>query len=130
MPKWGLPPELSALSPWGLDPSLLEPDKTNTDPIHDDIYLNRLERRVCDSPAFQRLRRIRQLGTAHLVYPGATHTRFQHSLGTLRVAQDLFDHVTDNPSNRDPETNLLGEWRADGDVIYRRQLAEAQVLAR
>jgi HD superfamily phosphohydrolase len=48
----------------------------------------------------------------------------------MRVAQDLFDHVVDNPTNRDPETNLLGEWRAEGDESFRRKLAEAQVLAR
>ncbi len=45
------------------------------------VTLTRRVQRVVDHPAFQRLRRVRQLGPTHLVYPGATHTRFEHSLG-------------------------------------------------
>jgi len=41
---------------------------------------------VIDCPVFQRLRRIRQLAGAHLVYPGAQHSRFEHSLGTMHIA--------------------------------------------
>jgi HD superfamily phosphohydrolase len=125
MPKWGLNQDLANTQPWGLDPRLLLQDKTNTDPIHEEIYLNVLERKIVDSPAFQRLRRVRQLGTTHLVYPGATHTRFQHSLGTLRVAQDLFDNILDNPFGDD----LFAEWRLDPET-FDKQVAEAMVLAR
>lgn len=56
------------------------------DPVHGYIYLNELERRVVDSPPFQRLRRISQLAGADLTYPGATHTRFLHSLGVMHLA--------------------------------------------
>src|SRR5512136_1693479 len=56
------------------------------DPIHDFITLYPHEIRLVDSPIFQRLRRIRQLAGAHLVYPGAQHSRFEHSLGTLHIA--------------------------------------------
>lgn len=56
------------------------------DPVHGFIELDEFEARVIDSMDFQRLRRIRQLATAYLVYPGANHTRFEHSLGTLRLA--------------------------------------------
>jgi len=52
------------------------------DPIHRDIELSRLEAEVLDLPEVQRLRTIKQLGTAYLVYPGALHTRFDHSLGS------------------------------------------------
>ena len=59
--------------------------------IFDDIYrlveFNETEKKIIDSPLFQRLRRIKQLGLAHLVFPGAMHTRFSHSIGTLAVAQ-------------------------------------------
>jgi HD superfamily phosphohydrolase len=56
------------------------------DPIHDFIRVTNSELQVIDSPAFQRLRRIRQLSGAHLTYPGAQHTRFEHSLGVMHIA--------------------------------------------
>ena len=48
---------------------------------------------LVNSQAFQRLRRIRQLAMADLVYPGAVHTRFEHSLGTLHTAHRILDHL-------------------------------------
>jgi hypothetical protein len=57
-----------------------------TDPIHDFIRLNKTEHKIIDTPVFQRLRRIKQLSGAHLTYPGAQHTRFEHSLGVLHIA--------------------------------------------
>jgi hypothetical protein len=59
------------------------------DPVHGDIELTALERAVLDTPAVQRLRGIKQLGTAALVYPGCTHTRFEHSLGACAVAHRI-----------------------------------------
>jgi len=56
------------------------------DPIHDFIQVNDLELKIIDNPVFQRLRRIRQLSGAHLTYPGAQHTRFEHSLGVMHIA--------------------------------------------
>lgn len=130
MPKWGLSRTQAVDRPWGLDPSLLEPDKTNTDPIHGEIYLNRLERLIVDSPGFQRLRRVRQLGTTHLVYPGAVHTRFQHSLGALRVVQDLFDSIIHNPLSAKLGDDLITEWQSNAFGEASKKLAEALVLAR
>jgi hypothetical protein len=57
-----------------------------TDPIHRSIRFTAAERDIIDSPVFQRLRRIRQLAGAHLVYPSAQHSRFEHSLGAMHVA--------------------------------------------
>ncbi|HLE95862.1 MAG TPA: HD domain-containing protein, partial [Candidatus Thermoplasmatota archaeon] len=57
------------------------------DPIHDYIPLDAAALAIVDRPEFQRLRRIRQLGTAALVYPGANHARFEHSLGAQHVAR-------------------------------------------
>ena len=57
-----------------------------TDPIHRYIPFTNVERELLDTPTFQRLRRIKQLSGAHLVYPCAQHSRFEHSLGTMHVA--------------------------------------------
>jgi HD superfamily phosphohydrolase len=57
-----------------------------TDPVHKYIRFSQVEKQLIDSPAFQRLRRIRQLAGAHLVYPSAQHSRFEHSLGAMHIA--------------------------------------------
>lgn len=56
------------------------------DPIHDFIRVYDHELSIIDNPIFQRLRRIRQLSGAHLTYPAAQHTRFEHSLGVMHIA--------------------------------------------
>jgi len=56
------------------------------DPLYGYIELNGPEGQIVDSPEMQRLRRIRQLGLSNMVYPGGTHTRFQHSLGVMHLA--------------------------------------------
>lgn len=63
-------------------------DKTKTirDPIHGDIKLDGLSLELIEAPEIQRLYHIKQLGFAHLVFPGAHHTRFEHSLGAYYVA--------------------------------------------
>lgn len=57
-----------------------------TDPVHRHIGFTEVEKELFDTAVFQRLRRIRQLSGAHLVYPSAQHSRFEHSLGTMHVA--------------------------------------------
>lgn len=59
------------------------------DPIHGDVELSPAETAVLDLPVMQRLRGIKQLGTACLVYPGALHTRFDHSIGTCALAHRI-----------------------------------------
>lgn len=70
------------------------------DPIHGDIRLDPIESAIVDTRIFQRLRYIRQNGLLHLVFPGAVHTRFAHSLGTMdiarRVAESLFGPVRES----------------------------------
>ena len=56
------------------------------DPIHGFIKLSEKERDLIDTKVFQRLRRIRQLAMTFLVYPGAGHTRFDHSIGVMHIA--------------------------------------------
>lgn len=65
--------------------------KAIRDPIHGQIRLNEKIIKIIDTPQFQRLRRIKQLGFANLVYPGANHTRFEHSLGVMHIASLLTD---------------------------------------
>lgn len=57
------------------------------DPLWNTIRLDPVARRIIDAPAFQRLRHVRQLGLAYLVYPGANHTRFDHALGVYHLAR-------------------------------------------
>lgn len=70
--------------------------KVFRDPIHDLIALGPEDEfilELIDTKEFQRLRRIRQLGLAHLVYPGAEHTRFVHSLGAFNFARRMIDQL-------------------------------------
>ena len=63
------------------------------DPIHDYIDLTSLEVKLVDTPAYQRLRWVKQLGPTNLVYPGANHTRHEHSLGTCHVVGKMADSI-------------------------------------
>jgi HD superfamily phosphohydrolase len=88
------------------------------DPIHVFMRVDSDERKVLDSRPFQRLRHIHQLALTYLVYPGATHRRFEHSLGVLELAGRVFDVVT-NPDHiqhdsvRDvlPPPSKMAYWR-------------------
>ncbi len=64
------------------------------DSVHGTIQLDEWMVRIIDTPEFQRLRRIKQLGFADLVYPGAHHTRFEHSIGSMHVARHLTSDET------------------------------------
>ena len=62
-------------------------DKIIRDPLWNNIRVDPVALRLVDTKAFQRLRYVRQLGLAYLVYPGATHTRFEHALGAYQLAR-------------------------------------------
>ena len=69
------------------------------DPIHGFIKLSKKEKRLIDTQVFQRLRRIRQLAMTFLVYPGAVHTRFDHSIGVMHIAGRICQRLQElNPA--------------------------------
>lgn len=63
------------------------------DPVHGDVHVTHEELSVLDTPEMQRLRGVKQLGSADLVYPGARHSRFEHSIGTVHMAQRMIDAI-------------------------------------
>lgn len=83
--------------------------KTIFDPVHGFIKLTEIEALLVDSAVFQRLHYIHQLGVTYLVYPGATHTRFEHSLGVMQVATQIFDRIVAKYEGKEPETSEY--WR-------------------
>ncbi|ALN72775.1 HD domain-containing protein [Aureimonas sp. AU20] len=86
------------------------------DPIHGMISFNELEWDIINSQPFQRLRRIRQLAWTDYVYPGAMHTRFEHSLGVCHVISRLFDSIT-----RKDEDILRGEYNFETEGLKRQR---------
>lgn len=66
------------------------------DPLHGSIRLSPEEVHILDHPLVQRLRSVRQLGFASLSYPGATHTRYLHSIGAMHLAGRAFEAICDN----------------------------------
>ncbi|HEY4321435.1 MAG TPA: HD domain-containing protein [Gemmatimonadales bacterium] len=70
-------------------------DEIIRDPLWDNIRVESIAVAAIDSPAFQRLRYIRQLGHAFLVYPGATHSRFEHALGAYHLTRRALAALAD-----------------------------------
>lgn len=72
------------------------------DAVHGDLTFSTDEQKILDAPEVQRMRGIKQLGASNLIYPSATHTRFEHSLGTVYCAQKILDALG-NTHQLDPE---------------------------
>lgn len=79
------------------------------DPIHTFIVVTTDERRIIDSRPVQRLREVHQLAMSYLVYPGATHRRFEHSLGVMELAGRMFDVLMDPLHLRDEIRDAIPE---------------------
>jgi HD superfamily phosphohydrolase len=98
----------SASDPADSEPATSERMQELFLPIHGHLELYSKEVAVIDHPVFQRLRRVKQLGLAHMVFPSATHTRFEHSIGAVHVAQLIIDHVNQNHKRRE---TTRGNWK-------------------
>lgn len=94
-------------------------------PILGFVLVDEGEKAVIDTPPFQRLRSIRQLGMTFLVYPGACHTRFEHSLGTMELATRIFDLL--RLKYKDELQSALG-WKNDSDFQHARRLLRLAAL--
>ncbi|MDR0594957.1 MAG: hypothetical protein LBG60_17260, partial [Bifidobacteriaceae bacterium] len=92
--------------------------KEFNDPVWGTVTLNGAEVALLDSPLLQRLRRIRQLGVVHLVFPGANHTRLEHSIGVCHQVQRMADAIIQHSGVKNPDVvNLLGRGGAAGDWL-------------
>jgi HD superfamily phosphohydrolase len=92
--------------------SKLDKEYKVRDLIYGFVKLNAQEMDIVNSPAFQRLRRIKQLALTDMVYPGASHTRFEHSLGVVQMATEMFDNIVSKESN-------LKRLQVSGDGLER-----------
>jgi HD superfamily phosphohydrolase len=95
------------------------------DPIHIFIRLDSGERKVLNSRPFQRLRHIHQLALTYLVYPGATHRRFEHSLGVMELAGRVYDVVTHPANVHDTVRNVIHPQNSYDHQYWRRVLRMA-----
>ena len=95
------------------------------DPVHGFIFLTELEKEIIDSEPFRRLRNIRQLAFTNLVYPGAEHSRFSHSLGVMEFSSRIFETLM----RKDKELieSRLG-WHEDYFVKYWQLIRLASLL--
>lgn len=75
------------------------------DPIYGYIFLTEQERRIIDTPLFQRLRRVHQLALTKYVYPSAEHSRFVHSLGVVQCATEMFMGVLNHALTVQPPSD-------------------------
>ncbi|MBI3817122.1 MAG: HD domain-containing protein [Planctomycetes bacterium] len=85
------------------------------DAVHGDVYLTSEEIAVLDTPQMQRLRGVRQLGTAYLVYPSAQHSRFEHAIGVAEVSRRMIEAVQRN-ADLEP-ADLLGIPEREARII-------------
>ena len=84
--------------------------KVINDPVHGHMYFPGVIVDAIDTPQVQRLRELKQLGTSYYVFPGASHNRFEHSLGTAHLATNMFDALRTRASS-DIRSALTGADR-------------------
>lgn len=70
--------------------------RTIFDPVYGSVPISDVELEIISAPAFQRLQNVKQLGLAHLIFPGANYSRFSHSIGALRNARRFIEAIKEN----------------------------------
>ncbi len=102
------------------------------DVLHGSVTIEPHERAILDSRYFQRLRSIRQLGFAEYSYPSATHNRYVHSLGAMRVATQAFETIFGGPETMPaqsaPDRLLLGRTNPAAFARFRAVVRIASLL--
>ena len=97
------------------------------DIVYGFVELDEQETDIVNHPYFQRLRRIKQLSLTDMVYPSANHSRFEHSIGVMQMASDMYDSITRKEAN----LNLLKEkfsLEENGIKRYRKIVRLAALL--
>jgi HD superfamily phosphohydrolase len=94
------------------------------DPVHNFILFDDFEKRLIDSEPVQRLKHIKQLALTCEVYPGATHSRFEHSLGTMELATQAFDTIV----RKQPDALKKLEWSGPDESVSRQVLRIGALL--
>ncbi|MFK4132153.1 HD domain-containing protein [Pseudomonas luteola] len=97
------------------------------DPVHGSIQLFDHERKIIDHPLFQRLRFINQNDVLSLVFPGATHTRFAHSIGAMHVSQKIWDGIL-NQNVRYRQIKKIPTRAAEDALIYLNKCVRMAIL--
>jgi hypothetical protein len=100
-------------------------DKKIYDSVHGFIPFDEFEKELIDSLPFQRLHYIHQLGIAYLVYPGATHTRFEHSLGVMALATRMFELICKSVR---PDVFHFVPRKGSSDYLYWRRVLRMAAL--
>jgi len=94
------------------------------DPVHNFILFDDFEKRLIDSEPVQRLKHVKQLGLTCEVYPGATHSRFEHSLGTMELATQAFDTIV----RKNPDALKKLGWSGPDESVSRQVLRIGALL--
>jgi HD superfamily phosphohydrolase len=103
-------------------PTLPKGPKVFNDALLGNLLFARHEVAVIDSPVLQRLRRIKQTGLVYYVFPSATHSRFEHSLGAAGLSERCFDAIQERAAVEG--TGSLGDSdRTKGDLAHLRMAA-------